>query len=63
LSQFDSSLIFLKKAVGLDPKDAQTLVNIGITYLNLKQENEALNYFEKAKKIDPNISIPVIIKK
>lgn len=60
LMQYDSSLIFLKKAAELDPKDAQTFVNIGITYLNLNNKDEAKRYFEKAKSIDKNINVPTI---
>jgi tetratricopeptide (TPR) repeat protein len=61
--QYDSSLIFLKKAVEINPKDAQTLVNIGLTYLNLKKQDEAIPYFQQAHKIDPKIQIPIDLNK
>jgi tetratricopeptide (TPR) repeat protein len=35
-------------------------VNIGITYLNLNNKDEAKRYFEKAKSIDKNINVPTI---
>jgi tetratricopeptide (TPR) repeat protein len=42
------------QAEKLSPKDADTPFYIGLTYLQLKQEKEAVNYFKKTIKLNPD---------
>ena len=49
-NDFDKALPIMLKAVELDPSDYQILINIGVTYQNLGDINNANKYFLLAKE-------------
>jgi len=55
LKQYDSSLFFLLKAVELDTSDAQTYMNIAVTYMFLKDTLNAIKYYDIAKSKNSNL--------
>src|SRR5690349_3092363 len=42
-----------KEALRLDPNCAEALLKAGIIHINMDQDEEALNYLERAYAIDP----------
>ncbi len=50
--QYDSALLYYKKAHELNPKSFEALYNTGNVYLKKKENNEAINYFKQAAEID-----------
>ena len=49
---FDSSIIFFKKAIKINKTDIRAYINIGNIFIILKNFSEAIKYLEKAKKIN-----------
>ncbi|MBN2613216.1 MAG: tetratricopeptide repeat protein [Bacteroidales bacterium] len=49
--QFQKSADYLNKALILNPGDADTYFNLGITYYNLKDTGKANEYFQKGKEL------------
>jgi len=54
----DFALELLKSAEFQDNTDPFILYNIGIAYLNLRNVDEAVNYFEKTIELDSRLSSP-----
>ena len=52
--QQDMFLNKLKESARLDPKNPTNYFNIGVVYMEMEQDNQALEYFEKAIDADPN---------
>ncbi len=50
--QYNSALLYYKKAHELNPKSFEALYNTGNVYLKKKDHNEAINYFKQAAEID-----------
>jgi tetratricopeptide (TPR) repeat protein len=55
--RFDSSIVFLKEAVRLDPYDAQSFLNLGVSLFNTGNQQEAQQYFKRAKELNPALQI------
>ncbi|MBI5815465.1 MAG: tetratricopeptide repeat protein [Nitrospinae bacterium] len=45
-----------KMAASLDPSDAAIIFNLGVAYFKTSQEDLSLEYFRKAKELDPNLT-------
>lgn len=54
------NITLLKKAYNTDPTDTYTLFQLGQAYRNLKQFDDALQYFEKALSFDVNPSLDYV---
>jgi tetratricopeptide (TPR) repeat protein len=54
IGQAQAGLNLLLVAVELHPKEANLFDSIGEFYLNLKQNEKAIEYYQKALEIDPN---------
>jgi len=55
MKQFDSAIIYYKKALNLDPEFADAWLGIGISYDELGKSANALPYIKKAIKLSPTI--------
>ncbi|MCI5055421.1 MAG: tetratricopeptide repeat protein [Flavobacteriales bacterium] len=54
LDEFDSSIVYHKKALEIDPNNVDALVNLGIVYRLTSQFDLAEESYNKAKAINPN---------
>lgn len=52
----DKTIEYLKMAVGYDPKMTEAYVNLGRIYFGRQDFDPAEAYFEKALKLDPNLT-------
>jgi tetratricopeptide (TPR) repeat protein len=55
--QFQNAIVWYKKALGINPKNATTYNNIGAAYNELGKFAEAKNYCEQAIAIDPSFTL------
>ncbi|MGA8081009.1 MAG: tetratricopeptide repeat protein, partial [Candidatus Nitrosopolaris sp.] len=62
LGRYNESLIYVTKALSIDPTDTHALVNKAVALLDLKRYTESLIYSTKALAIDPN-NIHALINK
>jgi len=53
---WEAAIAYLKEAEISDPDNFDVSSNLGAIYLQLKRDEEALPYLEKARKIDPSDS-------
>jgi len=51
--RYEEALIYYNKAIELDGKNPDVIVDAGVCYFNLRNFNESIKYFEKALKINP----------
>ena len=54
LKRFEDAIKFHKKALQLEPKNAEVLNNIGWALVGLEKQEEGINYFHKALSLSPN---------
>ncbi len=52
----DKTIEYLKTAISYDPKMSQAYDNLGRIYYGRQDVDHAQEYFEKALKIDPNLT-------
>jgi Flp pilus assembly protein TadD/uncharacterized UPF0160 family protein len=52
----DSAELLLKKAIMIDPNDAEGYNNLGVLLKNLKRDDEAEKEYREAIRIDPNLA-------
>jgi tetratricopeptide (TPR) repeat protein len=52
--QYEKALVHYKKAIELDNKNTEVIVDAGVSYFNLKNFEEATHYFKNALEINPN---------
>jgi predicted O-linked N-acetylglucosamine transferase (SPINDLY family) len=51
LKQFEEAIVWLNKAISINPNNHSVFNNLGVCYKELKKYNEALNNFQNAIKI------------
>ena len=56
MGNFSASIEDIKKTVALEPRHFGAYAGLGLIYLNLGQEEAALNALEKALEINPHLS-------
>jgi len=54
LKQFEDAIVWLNKAISINPNNHSAFNNLGVCYKELKKYPEALNNFKKAVKIKPD---------
>jgi tetratricopeptide (TPR) repeat protein len=52
--RYDDALDLLRRAINLDPQNARALYYSGLTYLAMKQPEQAVGPLERARKLRPN---------
>ncbi|MBP3821342.1 tetratricopeptide repeat protein [bacterium] len=57
LQDFENSIIYIKKAIELNPENVQLQNNIGTAYLTLGNFDEALEAYKKSIQLEPNDSL------
>jgi len=63
MSQFPDALRYYRKAVGIKSDFTDAIYQIGLTYLNLKKNAEALNAFEEYLRHDPDSERAAAVKR
>lgn len=53
----NDALKYLNKAIGINPYNVETYINLGDMYIRLLNYDKALEYYEKVKKYSSNINI------
>lgn len=56
LNDIEKSIVYLKRAIEIKPKDYESVSLLGIAHGNKGNHRKALEYFEKAVEIEPNIA-------
>jgi len=54
LKQFEKAIVWLNKAISINPNNHSVFNNLGVCYKELKKYNEALSNFQNAIKIKPD---------
>ena len=54
LKEFEKAIVWLNKAISINPNNHSVFNNLGVCYKELKKYNEALNNFQNAIKIKPD---------
>ena len=54
LKQFEEAIVWLDKAININPNNHSVFNNLGVCYKELKKYNEALNNFQNSIKIKPD---------
>jgi len=57
LGRPDEALLYLQKAVGVNPKDPASHINIGFHYLRKEEFADAIPHFDKAIDLKPNAAL------
>jgi tetratricopeptide (TPR) repeat protein len=52
--QYEQALVYYKKAIKLDNKNTDVIVDAGVSYFNLKNFEQAIHYFKNALELNPN---------
>ena len=52
-NNYESALIYLKKALGFLPEDPSVMEHLGDTYLKTGRREEALEWYRRAINVDP----------
>ena len=53
LGQYNESIGYFDKALGIDPVNGLALYNKGLALFNLGKYNESIGYYDKVLAIDP----------
>ena len=51
--RFQEAINYYQKALRLDPRNVNVIVDVGVAYFNLQNYQEAEKYFQRALEIDP----------
>lgn len=54
---YQKAILYLEKAIQLDPNDAISYNNLGYTYFDLAQYSQAISYLEKAIQYQEKVEI------
>ena len=63
LSNWDTAVIELKRAIQMNPKSATALTNLSIVMSKQEKWEESKKYIEMAKAIDPRMENPMLTEK